>query len=100
MENKEPKIQFFVNWPFLTGYIVIEPIGKGSFGSVFKAMDKRAKRYVAIKKIKSNQNGIPATAIRELSILKELKHPNIIVYEGNVLKRGVLYLILKFYKWI
>jgi hypothetical protein len=28
-----------------------------------------------------------------MSILTQLKHPNIVVYEGNLLARGILYLI-------
>jgi len=37
---------------------------------------------VALKKIRleSEEEGVPSTAIREISILKELQHPNIVSY--------------------
>lgn len=41
---------------------------------------KTLERYFALKKIRleSEEEGIPSTAIREISILKELAHPNIV----------------------
>ncbi len=37
---------------------------------------------MALKKIRleNEDEGIPSTALREISILKELKHPNIVEY--------------------
>lgn len=48
---------------------------------VFKARDTVLKDYVAVKKIKleNEDEGVPSTAMREISILKELQpHPNIV----------------------
>jgi len=47
---------------------------------VFKGIEKDSKKDVAIKKIKmdSKDEGIPSTAIREISILKHLEFPNIL----------------------
>lgn len=48
---------------------------------VFKARDLLEKDIVAIKKIKldNDDEGVPSTAMREISILKELQsHPNIV----------------------
>jgi len=46
---------------------------------VFKCVEKATNKAVAIKKIKmdAKDEGIPSTAIRELSILKHLDFPNI-----------------------
>lgn len=57
-------------------------IGEGAFGRVYKGIDSTG-RAVAIKQIKfeSDEEGIPSTALREISLLKALKnHPNIVPY--------------------
>lgn len=62
-------------------YERIERIGEGTYGVVFKARDLVQKEIVAVKKIKleNEDEGVPSTAMREISILKELQpHPNIV----------------------
>ena len=43
-------------------------------------IDRTTNTLYALKKIslESVQEGIPSTAIREIAILKELKHPNVV----------------------
>jgi len=55
-------------------------IGSGTFGVVHRSIDKRTKKIVAIKQIKfeNESEGIPSTALREISILRDLNHPNIV----------------------
>lgn len=57
-----------------------EKLGEGTYGVVYKALDRNTNEYVALKKIRleSEDEGIPSTAIREISLLKELNHPNIV----------------------
>jgi cyclin-dependent kinase len=47
---------------------------------VYKAKDRVTGDIVALKKIRleAEDEGIPSTAIREISLLKELHHPNIV----------------------
>ena len=54
----------------------------GTYGVVYKARHKKSQRTVAMKKIRleSEEEGVPSTAIREISLLKELQHPNIVWY--------------------
>ena len=63
-----------------TKYQKIEKIGEGTYGVVFKAKDRSCGELVALKRIPldSEEEGVPCTAIREISLLKELKHPNIV----------------------
>lgn len=64
-------------------YERLERIGEGTYGVVFKACDTIQKDIVALKKIKleNEDEGVPSTAMREISILKELQpHPNIVKY--------------------
>lgn len=58
---------------------LIQCIGKGSFGQIFKAADKDKNLMVAVKKITTDAKlGFPLSALRELNCLNLLKHPNII----------------------
>lgn len=64
-------------------------VGQGTFGKVYKAFkSKNTDRYYAIKKISmlkqhmDNIDGFPLTSIREIKLLKELRHPNVVkLYE-------------------
>eukprot|EP01083_Nonionella_stella_P235544 828137_1 len=79
-------------------YKRLEKLGEGTYGLVYKAQDKVTNRIVAIKKIKldNNEEGIPATTMREISLLSHLKHPNIIEMNGCLYVNGESYLIFEF----
>ena len=72
-------------------------LGVGAYGVVYKAYDTREKRYVAQKKIKLEgaEEGIPATALREISNLKMLVHPNVVRLLDAVKEPEKLYLIFE-----
>jgi len=55
-------------------------VGQGTYGSVFVGQDKETNGIVALKRINTEQeeNGFPITAIREVKILKALRHENIV----------------------
>ena len=60
-------------------YQKIEKIGEGTYGVVYKCKDTQSGDIYALKKIRlqAEEEGIPSTAIREISLLKELQHINI-----------------------
>lgn len=61
-------------------YQKLEKVGEGTYGVVYKAKDRVTGEIIALKKIRleAEDEGIPSTAIREISLLKELQHPNIV----------------------
>eukprot|EP00039_Didymoeca_costata_P018941 m.335602 g.335602 ORF g.335602 m.335602 type:complete len:338 (+) comp17637_c0_seq1:231-1244(+) len=64
-----------------TKYIKTEVLGEGAYGKVFKAVLRDDDNVVvALKDVKIEQEseGVPATTLREISILKELDHDNIV----------------------
>lgn len=64
----------------LEKYQKLDKLGEGTYGVVYKAKNLETGEIVAIKKIRleKEDDGVPSTAIREISLLKNLKHPNIV----------------------
>jgi cyclin-dependent kinase 7 len=67
----------------LKRYEKINFLGEGQFATVYKARDRETGKIVAVKKIKFGNrieaaDGINRTALREVKLLRELKHQNII----------------------
>ena len=63
-------------------YSKMEKIGEGTYGVVYKAREKSTGNIVALKQIRleNEDEGVPSTAIREISVLRELDHKNIVRY--------------------
>ncbi|XP_060835122.1 cyclin-dependent kinase 1-A-like [Rhopalosiphum padi] len=82
----------------MDAYDKLENIGEGSYGVVYKCMERCSKEIFAVKKIRMEiqDGGIPATAIREISILKELNHPNIVNLREIFMDDTRLYLVFEF----
>eukprot|EP01068_Selenidium_serpulae_P002768 Selendium_serpulae@DN2660_c0_g1_i1.p1 len=65
-------------------YSLLNVVGEGTYGVVWRAVHKRTGKQVALKKIRlDNQElleeiGVPSTAIREVILLRELDHPHIV----------------------
>ncbi|KAM6297494.1 cyclin-dependent kinase 3 [Aegotheles albertisi] len=76
----------------------VEKIGEGTYGVVYKARNKRTGQLVALKKIRldAETEGVPSTAIREISLLKELKHPNIVRLLDVVHTHKKLYMVFEY----
>ena len=70
----------------------------GTYGVVYKAKCIDTGRLVAIKEVKQENldEGIPQNTIREIAMLKELCHPNIVKLEDTILEEGRICLILEF----
>ena len=75
-------------------------IDPGTYGVVYKARDlSNGGRIVALKKIRleAEDEGVPSTAIREISLLKEMHDPNIVRLLNIVHADGhKLYLVMEY----
>lgn len=63
-------------------YVRRELLGQGTYGKVWRADDRKTGRVVALKRMKldssSEDGGLPATSLREVALLRELHHDNIV----------------------
>lgn len=59
---------------------MIAQIGEGTYGQVYKARDHHTNEMVALKKVRMDheKEGFPITAVREIKILRQLNHANIV----------------------
>jgi cyclin-dependent kinase 12/13 len=66
----------------IDAYEIISQIGEGTYGQVYKAKEISTGEMVALKKVRTDHDhekeGFPITAVREIKILRQLTHPNII----------------------
>ena len=86
-----------------TRYRKLEVLGEGTYGVVFKAFDLVSNQFVALKKIRmeyEDDEGIPATTLREISALKSLKHPNIVPLQDVFINHNEkkIYLIFDYFE--
>eukprot|EP01029_Cantina_marsupialis_P028242 TRINITY_DN775905_c0_g1_i1.p1 TRINITY_DN775905_c0_g1~~TRINITY_DN775905_c0_g1_i1.p1 ORF type:complete len:306 (+),score=78.02 TRINITY_DN775905_c0_g1_i1:81-998(+) len=77
---------------------VAKPVGEGTYGVVYKARHRDDGHYVALKKIRLEieDEGIPSTALREISLLKELQCKQTVCLEDvRPCSDGSLYLVFE-----
>ncbi|CAH8357326.1 unnamed protein product [Eruca vesicaria subsp. sativa] len=79
-------------------YLKQEVLGQGTYGVVFKATDTKTGETVAIKKIRigKQKEGVNITALREIKMLKELKHQHIILLIDAFPHKQNLHLVFEF----
>ncbi|KAI0360429.1 Pkinase-domain-containing protein [Trametes cingulata] len=72
--------RIFVGCGQQSDYAVLTKLGEGTFGEVHKAIHNEKGHTVALKRIlmHNEKEGMPVTALREIKILKALKHPCIV----------------------
>jgi serine/threonine protein kinase len=70
----------------------------GTYGDVFRVRHRLTGEIYALKQIRDEHeaNGIPATAMREAAILKQLNHKNIIKLQDVFLTNERCYFLLEY----
>eukprot|EP01059_Diplonema_ambulator_P014660 TRINITY_DN255_c0_g1_i2.p1 TRINITY_DN255_c0_g1~~TRINITY_DN255_c0_g1_i2.p1 ORF type:complete len:298 (+),score=132.67 TRINITY_DN255_c0_g1_i2:57-950(+) len=79
-------------------YTMTSKLGEGTYGVVYKGRDMEKNITVALKKIRleMHEEGMPSTALREISVLKTLHHENIVNLLDVVSSSSRLLLVFEF----
>ncbi|KAK0625657.1 Negative regulator of the PHO system [Lasiodiplodia hormozganensis] len=75
----------------------LEKLGEGTYATVFKGRNRQTGEFVALKEIHlDSEEGTPSTAIREISLMKELKHENIVSLHDVIHTENKLMLVFEY----
>jgi len=78
-------------------YTKLDKLGEGTYATVFKGKSRLTDNIVALKEIRlEHEEGAPCTAIREVSLLKELRHANIVTLHDIVHTEKSLTLVFEY----
>ena len=78
-------------------YEVLGVVGEGAYGIVYKCKNKETGKYVAIKKFKETEDElVQKTMKRELKMLQQLKHENIVDFQESFIHKGNLFLVFEY----
>ncbi|XP_040888269.1 cyclin-dependent kinase 15 [Toxotes jaculatrix] len=78
-------------------YLSLEKLGEGAYASVYKGISRINGQLVALKVIRmKTEEGVPFTAIREASLLKGLKHANIVLLHDIIHTRESLTFVFEY----
>ena len=78
-------------------YKIIETVGDGTYGTVFKGINTKTNEYVAIKKMKKKYTDWDeCLSLKEVQTLLTLKHSNIVTLNELILQKNELNMIFEF----
>lgn len=79
-------------------YDVLGVVGEGAYGIVLRCKNKESGEVVAIKKFKESEEdeAVRKTTLREVKILRMLKHDNVVQLREAFRRKGKLYLVFEF----
>jgi tRNA A-37 threonylcarbamoyl transferase component Bud32/tetratricopeptide (TPR) repeat protein len=80
------------------GYTIVEEVHRGGQGVVFRAMQISTKREVALKVLRNGSlNSVDRARFdREVRLLSQLRHPNVVSLQDGGVADGSCYLVMDF----
>ncbi|XP_022106885.1 serine/threonine-protein kinase 3-like isoform X2 [Acanthaster planci] len=73
---------------------ILEKLGEGSYGSVFKAMHKESGQVLAIKQVPVDTD--LQEIIKEISIMQQCDSPYVVKYYGSYFKNTDLWIVMEY----
>ncbi|XP_067931963.1 cyclin-dependent kinase 14-like isoform X2 [Watersipora subatra] len=98
-QQNRKRYSFGFDSPFgkVSAYEKLEQLGEGSYATVYKGISKLTQQIVALKETRlKEEEGAPFTAIREASLLKDLRHTNIVTLHDIVHTKDTLTFVFEY----
>ena len=72
-------------------YEKLNRVGQGTYGIVYRARDSKSGEILALKRMRVEKlrEGIGISSIREINLLRSLKHPNIVQFREVAVGKGL-----------
>ncbi|KFM56853.1 Cyclin-dependent kinase 17, partial [Stegodyphus mimosarum] len=81
----------------MESYLKLHKLGEGTYATVYAGKSRLTGNLVALKQIRlEHEEGAPCTAIREVSLLKDLRHNNIVTLHDIVHTEKTLTLVFEY----
>ncbi|CAL8099031.1 unnamed protein product [Calicophoron daubneyi] len=77
-------------------YKLLQSIGTGTYGEVYKALRLRTRELAAVKIIKIDAKDDVRAILQEIQTLRECKHANIVEYFGSYFRNNKLWICMEF----
>ncbi|KAK4189665.1 hypothetical protein QBC35DRAFT_134167 [Podospora australis] len=73
-------------------------VGSGTYGKVFKGLNVYTSKLVALKRIRmeGERDGFPVTAVREIKLLRSLKHKNIVDLQEVMVETNECFMVFEY----
>jgi CTD kinase subunit alpha len=79
-------------------YEQLDQVGEGTYGKVYKGRCREKGEFVALKRIRMEceKEGFPITSMREIKLLQQLSHVNILCYNEIVTSKSEMYMVFDY----
>ncbi|XP_039946936.1 serine/threonine-protein kinase PAK 3-like [Hirundo rustica] len=80
----------------MSKYTLLEELGRGGFGAVYRALDASTGQEVAIKKMALREEMSEELAANEILVMRDNRNPNIVTYLDSYLVNEEVWLAMEF----